>query len=137
MDQRKGIWRVCVWPCHRGTKGDICESFLSHVGKGEFLQHAVFWNTEDGGFFSPHCFPGSQAQVKSNIVITQLHTVGLGLESRTLDCQTTDVTPFLHPLPSFLADQSDIFLSIFLLLKPAVKNKEARDSLTLPRDVSV
>lgn len=37
-----------------GKQEGICEFFLSHMGKWEFLQHALFWNTKDGGYLSLH-----------------------------------------------------------------------------------
>lgn len=55
------------------------------------FQEAVFWNTKHRGFLH-FWFSRLVISVKINVAIMQLHVAVLGLEFRTLDSQTTDVT---------------------------------------------
>lgn len=65
-------------------------SFVSHR-EAMVFQEAVFWNTKHRGFLNFQ-FPRPVSSVKTNVAVMQLHVAVLGLELRTVDSQTTDVT---------------------------------------------
>lgn len=112
-----------------GKRGGIWECFLKSR-EGRLSAGSGFLGQKAERFLNPHSPPGSRAQVNpalsSRSCTWQCWDWNRGLGAPRLRWPS-----FLHPLTSFTAEQSYIFSpSVHLLLEPAVKNKEAGDSLT-------